>query len=99
MYIKYCVIALFLTLLMILSSGCTKTIADTKIKYVYPEIPTSILTPCDSIQNMTIGTNGELLMAYISLQSSYIICASKVISINSILNSYTEIYTNKKAQE
>lgn len=76
-----------------LCTSCYKTITETKIEYIQPEIPESIISPCDPIpSNTSISTNGDLLMAYISLQSSYIICASKVTSIVNILQSYNSIY-------
>lgn len=77
-----------------LCTGCYKTITETKIEYIQPEIPDAVTSPCDPIPtNTSISTNGDLLMAYISLQSSYIICASKVASIVNILQSYNSIYT------
>ena len=78
-----------------LLSGCVKTITETKIEYVHPEIPDEILSPCDSIPSGSIPTNGELLMSYISLQTSYMICSAKVHSISSILKSYSSIYDSE----
>lgn len=81
-------------------SGCTKTITETKVEYIKPEIPASIIKPCDSMpENTSISTNGELLMLYISLQSMYIICSSKVTSIANILNSYNSIYNSKESSQ
>lgn len=75
-----------------LVSGCVKTVTETKIQYVSPEIPQSLLDPCDQISQDSIKTNGDLLMSYISLQTSYAICSAKVNSISSILNSYNAVY-------
>lgn len=77
---------------MMLISGCVKTVTETKIQYVSPEIPQSLLEPCDLISQDSIKTNGDLLMSYISLQTSYAICSAKVNSISSILNSYNAVY-------
>ena len=83
-----------LLFICILCTSCYKTITETKIEYILPEIPEAIISPCDTIHvNTSITTNGDLLMAYISLQSSYIICASKITSIANILQSYNSIYT------
>lgn len=91
MYKFYIVI---LSLLNISLYGCARTITETKVEYIQPEIPESIISPCDTVQESSFTTNGELLMSYISLQSSYIICASKVSSIRSMLNSYNAIYSS-----
>lgn len=89
-----------LLLICIIFTGCVKTVTETKIEYVKPEIPESIISPCDPINtNVSISTNGDLLMAYISLQSSYVICSSKVTSIANILRSYDTIYTNTESIE
>lgn len=89
-----------LLLICVIFTGCVKTITETKIEYVKPEIPESIISQCDPINtNVSISTNGDLLMAYISLQSSYVICASKVTSIANILRSYDSIYTNTESIE
>lgn len=89
-----------LLLICVIFTGCVKTVTETKIEYVKPEIPDSIISQCDPINtNVSISTNGDLLMAYISLQSSYVICASKVTSIVNILNSYDSIYTNTESIE
>ena len=87
----YLVIILILSQLLFV--GCAKTITETKIVYVNPEIPESILSPCDNMPlSESIMTNGDLLMAYINIQSSYIICSSKVNSIANILKSYNKVY-------
>ena len=81
-------------------TGCVKTVTETKIEYVKPEIPDSIISQCDPINaNASISTNGDLLMAYISLQSAYVICSSKVTSIANILRSYDSIYANTESIE
>lgn len=83
-----------------LCTSCYKTITETKIEYIQPEIPETIISPCDPIPaNTSISTNGDLLMAYISLQSSYVICSSKVTSIANILQSYNSIYTVAPADD
>ena len=89
-----------LLLICVIFTGCVKTVTETKIEYVKPEIPDSITSQCDPINtNVSISTNGDLLMAYISLQSSYVICSSKVTSIANILRSYDSIYTNETSLE
>ena len=91
---------IFLLLICVIFTGCVKTVTETKIEYVKPEIPESIISQCDPINtNASISTNGDLLMAYISLQSSYVICSSKVTSIADILHSYDSIYANKTLHE
>ena len=97
---KYISKIIVLLLICVIFTGCVKTVTETKIEYVKPEIPESIISQCDPINtNVSISTNGDLLMAYISLQSSYVICASKVTSIANILNSYDSIYTNTESIE
>ena len=91
---------ILLLLICVIFTGCVKTVTETKIEYVKPEIPESIISQCDPINtNASISTNGDLLMAYISLQSSYVICSSKVTSIANILRSYDSIYTNTALPE
>lgn len=93
-------IIIALLLICIICTGCVKTVTETKIEYVKPEIPESIISQCDPINtNVSISTNGDLLMAYISLQSSYVICSSKVTSIANILRSYDSIYKNTESIE
>ena len=97
---KYISKIIVLLLICIIFTGCVKTVTETKIEYVKPEIPDSIISQCDPINtNVSISTNGDLLMAYISLQSSYVICSSKVTSIANILRSYDSIYTNTASHE
>lgn len=86
--------------MMLLSQACAKTVVETKIQYVRPEIPAVLLSQCDPIPaNTSIATNGELLMSYISLQTAYLTCSSKVLSISMILKSYANIYETDKDQE
>lgn len=82
----------YLLLIATLLSGCVKTVTETKIKYASPTIPESLLEPCDKVSSDLISTNGDLLMSYISLQTSYAICSAKVRSISNILNSYNAVY-------
>ena len=97
---KYISKIIVLLLICVIFTGCVKTVIETKIEYVKPEIPDSIISQCDPINtNVSISTNGDLLMAYISLQSSYVICASKVTSIANILRSYDSIYANTESIE
>lgn len=87
---------IILLLFAVSFTGCVKTVTETKVEYIRPEIPESIISPCEPIpSNVSISTNGDLLMAYISLQSSYVICSSKVSSIANILQSYDAIYTTQ----
>lgn len=76
---------------MIATSGCAKTQSELKIEYVMPEIPQTMLEPCQEVQS-SFETNGELLMSFISLQTAYLECSSKVRSISSILQLYKNIY-------
>lgn len=69
-----------------------KTVTETKIEYVKPEIPENILSNCDDMPVGNLKTNGELLMSYITLQSMYATCAAKVNSIRMILLSNESIY-------
>lgn len=86
--------------MMLLSQACAKTVVETKIQYVQPEIPQAVIAPCDPIPaNTSITTNGELLMSYISLQTAYLTCSSKVLSISMILKSYADIYETDKSTE
>lgn len=78
--------------------GCVKTVTETHVKYVKPEIPESVISPCDPAPTSQISTNGDLLMSYITLQSAYAICASKVSSIRMIIQSYDDIYIEEQNQ-
>ena len=71
----------------ILASGCAHT--RTIYKYQAPEIPPDLLV-CEPLDEPTIITNGNLLMAYISLRSEYQVCASKVKAISEILDTIPE---------
>lgn len=74
-------------------TSCAKTITETKIEYIHPDIPASLLESCEQIKNDSITTNGDLLMSYISLQTAYAICSSKIVSIRNILDSYNTVYS------
>ncbi len=80
--------------------GCVETVYKTEIQYQYvrPEIPEAIISQCDPLPTTSIYTNGDLLMSYISLQSSYSICASKINSIRMILQTYDEIYSSENSE-
>ena len=90
-----CLLLLIVTLL----SGCAKTVTETKVQYIRPEFPQSLLDPCDPAPVNSISTNGDLLMSYISLQTAYLTCSSKVLSISMILKSYADIYETDKSTE
>jgi hypothetical protein len=81
-----------LPLILLVLSGCVETVYKTEVRYVRPEIPESIISPCEQITFNGIQTNGDLLMSYISLNSAYSICSAKVNSIRQIIQSYSEIY-------
>ena len=72
---------------VILASGCAHT--RTIYEYKAPEIPPNLLV-CEPLDEPTIITNGNLLMAYISLRSEYQVCASKVKAISEILSTISE---------
>lgn len=74
-------------LIMILTSGCAHT--QTIYEYMAPEIPPNLLV-CEPLDEPTIITNGNLLMAYIAARSQYQICASKVKAISEILDTISE---------
>ena len=71
----------------ILALGCTHT--RTIYEYKAPEIPPNLLV-CEPLDEPTIITNGNLLMAYISLRSEYQVCASKVKAISEIISTIPE---------
>ena len=73
--------------IVILTSGCAHT--QTIYEYMAPEIPHDLLV-CEPLDEPTIITNGNLLMAYISLRSEYQVCASKVKAISEILDTIQE---------
>ena len=72
---------------ILLTSGCAHTRTIYKLKA--PEIPPDLLA-CEPLDEPTIITNGNLLMAYISLRSEYQVCASKVKAISEILDTIPE---------
>lgn len=71
----------------LLTSGCAHT--QTIYEYMAPEIPPNLLV-CEPLDEPTIITNGNLLMAYISLRSEYQVCASKVKAISEIISTMPE---------
>ena len=75
------------SLCALLVSGCAHT--RTVYKYKAPEIPHDLLV-CEPLDEPTIITNGNLLMAYISLRSEYQVCASKVKAISEIIDTIPE---------
>lgn len=93
---KYFISILLLILLVL--SGCAETVYKTEVKYVRPEIPASMISPCEAIPFDGIQTNGDLLMSYISLNSAYSICSAKINSIRQILQSYDDIYGSSNSQ-
>ena len=80
------------TLVILTACATTKTVVETRIEYIHPDIPLILLQPCDDITKPAFSTNGELLIDYITLQSKYTVCAAKVSSISSILDSYNKMY-------
>ena len=80
-------ISIICSLSAILVSGCTHT--RTIYEYKAPEIPPNLLV-CESLDEPTIITNGNLLMAYIALRSEYQVCTSKVKAISEILSTIPE---------
>lgn len=82
---KYLFIICSLSVLLV--SGCAHT--RTIYEYKAPEIPPNLLV-CKPLDEPTIITNGNLLMAYISLRSEYQVCASKVKAISEILSTIPE---------
>lgn len=75
------------TLIVMHASGCAHT--QTIYEYIPPEIPPNLLV-CKPLDEPEIITNGNLLMAYISLRSEYQVCASKVKAISEIISSIQE---------
>lgn len=82
----------------VLLLGCKTIETKTEISYIIPDIPKELIAPCDDVE-YSITTNGELLMSYISLQTAYLTCSSKVLSISMILKSYADIYETDKSNE
>ena len=72
---------------VMLASGCAHT--RTIYEYKAPEIPPNLLV-CEPLDEPTIITNGNLLMAYIALRSEYQVCTSKVKAISEILSTLPE---------
>lgn len=85
---------LMLLIISMFTLGCTETVYRTEIKYATVDIPQTLLDPCDKLQPLTAQTNGELLMAYLSLQTAYLSCASKISSISLIIDSYNQLYSD-----
>ena len=77
-----------------LTSGCAHT--RTIYEYKAPEIPPNLLV-CETLDEPTIITNGNLLMAYISLRSEYQVCASKVKAISEILSTLEDNDDNRSS--
>ena len=75
------------SLIALFTLGCAHT--QTIYKFMAPEIPPDLLV-CEPLDEPTIITNGNLLMAYISLRSEYQVCASKVKAISEILDTIPE---------
>lgn len=84
--------------LTVLLLGCKTIETKTEISYIIPDIPKELIAPCDDVE-YSITTNGELLMSYISLQTAYLTCSSKVLSISMILKSYADIYETSESNE
>lgn len=79
-------------------TGCVKTVYKTQVQYISPDIPESLLERCEDVP-VSITTNGDLLMSFLSLQTAYIICSSKVSSIKMILDSYNANFSNTESNE
>lgn len=76
-----------LPLCLLLITGCTHT--QIVYKYLTPEIPSALLV-CEQLDEPTITTNGNLLMAYITVRSQYQVCALKVKAISDIISTTNE---------
>ena len=76
-----------LPLCLLLITGCTHT--QIVYKYRAPEIPSTLLV-CEPLDEPTVTTNGNLLMAYITVRSQYQVCASKVKAIVDIISTTNE---------
>lgn len=85
---------LILFILSFILIGCTETVYKTEVKYATVDVPPALLEPCDKLQPLTAQTNGELLMSYLTLQTAYLTCSSKVSSISLIIDSYNKLYTS-----
>ena len=82
---RYLFIICSLSILLASARPHTRTIYE----YKAPEIPPNLLV-CEPLDEPTIITNGNLLMAYIALRSEYQVCASKVKAISEILSTIPE---------
>lgn len=82
----------------VLLTGCVTTKTIVEYKYVKPDIPQHLLESCENVP-VSITTNGELVTAYITLQTDYLVCSSKVTSIATILKSYNDNYSNQDNKE
>ena len=83
--------------MIVLPQGCATTKTVTEYKYIYPDIPSHLLDPCENVP-VSITTNGELINAYITLQTDYLVCSSKVISIANILKTYNENFNTQVSE-
>ena len=83
-----------LLLCLLLITGCTHT--QVVYKYRAPEIPSALLV-CEQLDEPTITTNGNLLMAYITVRSQYQVCASKVKAISDIISTANEDDNDNRA--
>lgn len=83
--------------MIVLLTGCVTTKTVTEYKYIHPDIPSHLLEPCESVP-VSITTNGELVTAYITLQTEYLVCSSKVTSIANILKVYNENFNTQVSE-
>lgn len=79
----------------VLLTGCVTTKTITEYKYIKPDIPQHLLEACPDVP-VSISTNGELLNTFITLQTEYLVCSSKIASISEILKSYESAYEDKQ---
>ena len=82
----------------VLLPGCVTTKTIVEYRYVHPDIPQHLLEPCKDVP-VSITTNGELVTTFITLQTEYLVCSSKVTSIATILKSYDDNYSNQEDKE
>lgn len=90
---RNCLFILFL--FVVLGCACTETVYKTEVKYATVEVSPALLEECDKVQPLEAKTNGELLLAYLSLQTSYLACSSKHQSVVTIIRSYNDLYGTK----
>lgn len=83
--------------MIVLPQGCATTKTVIEYKYIHPDIPNHLLDPCENVP-VSITTNGELINAYITLQTDYLVCSSKVISIANILKAYNENFNTQVSE-